>query len=47
MGDRPSEQKGRNVSCVPLTLMQALNTGIRSWGNAEGQATRVISELLA
>lgn len=37
---------GRNVSCVPLTLMRALGTGITSWGTAEGQATAPITELL-
>lgn len=45
-GDLPSETNGRNVSVVPLTLMQALGTGITSWGTGPGQATAVISELL-
>jgi Protein of unknown function (DUF1587) len=45
-GDQPSEGNGRNVSVVPLTLMQALDTGITSWGEGPGQATKVISELL-
>jgi Protein of unknown function (DUF1552) len=45
-GDQPSEGNGRNVSVVPLTLMQALDTGITSWGQGPGQATKVISELL-
>ncbi len=46
-GDLPSETRGRNVSCVPLTLMQALDTGITSWGSAEGKATKPIAQLLA
>jgi hypothetical protein len=45
-GDAPSETKGRNVSVVPLTLMQAPGTGITSWGQGAGKATKVISELL-
>jgi hypothetical protein len=45
-GDLPSEGNGRNVSVVPLTLMQALGTGITSWGEGPGQAMKVISELL-
>jgi hypothetical protein len=45
-GDLPNENNGRNVSVVPLTLMQALGTGITSWGVGPGQATKVISELL-
>lgn len=45
-GDASSESKGRNASVVPLTMMQALGTGITSWGVAEGKATKVISELL-
>jgi hypothetical protein len=45
-GDQPNESNGRNVSCVPLTLMKALDTGISSWGSAEGLATTVIQELL-
>jgi hypothetical protein len=45
-GDQPNETNGRNTSCAPLTLMKALGTGITSWGNAEGRATQVISELL-
>jgi len=45
-GDTGSENNGRNVSVVPLTLMQALGTGITSWGAGAGQATKVISELL-
>lgn len=45
-GDAAGETRGRNVSCVPLTLMQALDTGLTSWGNDEGRATRVIRELL-
>jgi len=35
------------VSVVPLTLMQALGTGITRWGSDSGEATKVISELLA
>jgi hypothetical protein len=46
-GDLASETKGRNVSVVPLTLMQALGTGIGSWGSGAGKATKVISELLS
>jgi hypothetical protein len=46
-GDEPSENNGRNVSAVPLTLMRALDTGITSWGEGAGKATKVISELLA
>jgi len=45
-GDAASESRGRNVSVVPLTLMQALGTGIPSWGVGAGQATKPISELL-
>jgi hypothetical protein len=45
-GDLQSETKGRNVSVVPLTLMQALGTGITSWGTGLGKATEVITELL-
>ena len=45
-GDQPSETNGRNASAVPLTLMQALGTGITSWGVGPGQASKVISELL-
>jgi Protein of unknown function (DUF1552) len=45
-GDTASETKGRNVSVVPLTLMQALGTGITTWGKGAGLATKVISELL-
>jgi hypothetical protein len=45
-GDQPSETNGRNVSVVPLTLMQALGTGITTWGKGAGKATKVISELL-
>jgi hypothetical protein len=45
-GDAPNENNGRNTSCVPLTLMQAMGTGITSWGVGPGQATKVISELL-
>jgi len=45
-GDLPSEKNGRNVSIVPLTLMEALGTGITSWGTGAGQATKVIAELL-
>jgi hypothetical protein len=45
-GDAASETKGRNVSVVPLTLMQALGTGITSWGSGAGKASKVISELL-
>jgi uncharacterized protein DUF1552 len=45
-GDQPGEDRGRNVSCVPLTLMKALDTGLISWGDAEGRATSVIQELL-
>jgi hypothetical protein len=45
-GDNASETKGRNVSVVPLTMMQALDTGITRWGTGPGEATKVISELL-
>ena len=45
-GDLPGETNGRNVSVVPLTLMQALGTGITSWGKGPGETTNVISELL-
>jgi hypothetical protein len=45
-GDAAGETKGRNVSVVPLTLMQALGTGITSWGSGAGKASKVISELL-
>lgn len=45
-GDTPEETKGRNTSVVPLTLMQALDTGITRWGTGPGEATKVISELL-
>jgi hypothetical protein len=45
-GDTPGETSGRNTSVLPLTLMQALGTGITSWGVGGGQATKVISELL-
>lgn len=45
-GDQASESKGRNASVVPLTLMQALGTGISSWGSGAGKASKVISELL-
>ena len=45
-GDAAGETKGRNVSCVPLTLMQAMGTGITNWGAGPGLATKVISELL-
>jgi hypothetical protein len=45
-GDQPGEGNGRNVSVVPLTLMQALGLGVTSWGSGSGQATKVISELL-
>jgi hypothetical protein len=46
-GDASGETKGRNVSCVPLTLMQAVGAGISSWGKDAGRATKVIAELLA
>ncbi|NUO50433.1 MAG: DUF1552 domain-containing protein [Polyangiaceae bacterium] len=46
-GDQPGEGSGRNASVVPLTLMQALGTGITTWGEGPGQATKVIDELLA
>jgi hypothetical protein len=46
-GDTSGETKGRNTSVVPLTLMQALDTGITRWGTGPGEATKVISELLA
>jgi hypothetical protein len=45
-GDAPNETRGRNVSCVPLTLMQAVGAGITTWGKGDGLATKVISELL-
>jgi hypothetical protein len=45
-GDSASETNGRNVSVVPLTLMQALGTGITTWGTDAGKATKVIAELL-
>jgi len=45
-GDTANETKGRNVSVVPLTLMQALGAGITSWGQGAGLATKVIFELL-
>jgi hypothetical protein len=45
-GDASGETKGRNVSCVPLTLMQAVGAGISAWGKDAGLATKVISELL-
>jgi hypothetical protein len=45
-GDASGETNGRNASVVPLTLMQALGTGITSWGKGPGLATKVISELL-
>jgi hypothetical protein len=45
-GDTSSETRGRNVSVVPLTFMQALGTGITSWGVGPGKATKAISELL-
>jgi hypothetical protein len=45
-GDNGGESKGRNVSSVPLTLMQALGTGITSWGSGAGKVSKVISELL-
>jgi Protein of unknown function (DUF1552) len=45
-GDLAGEGNGRNVSVVPFTLMQALGTGITSWGEGAGKATKVISELL-
>jgi uncharacterized protein DUF1552 len=45
-GDAAGESRGRNVSVVPLTLMQAVGAGITSWGQGPGQATKVISELL-
>ncbi|MFO0593912.1 MAG: DUF1552 domain-containing protein [Myxococcaceae bacterium] len=41
-----AEPRGRNVSAVPLTLMTALDTGLTTWGTAEGKATSPISELL-
>jgi hypothetical protein len=46
-GDEPGEGSGRNASVVPLTIMQALGTGITSFGEGPGQATAVIDELLA
>jgi hypothetical protein len=45
-GDASSETNGRNVSCAPLTMMNAMGTGITQWGKNEGLATKVISELL-
>jgi Protein of unknown function (DUF1552) len=45
-GDLAGEGNGRNVSVVPLTLMQALGTGITSWGEGAGKATKAIGELL-
>lgn len=45
-GDASGETKGRNVSCIPLTLMQAVGAGITTWGKDSGKATKVISELL-
>jgi hypothetical protein len=45
-GDLASEGNGRNVSVVPLTLMQAMGTGITSFGAGAGLATKVITELL-
>jgi hypothetical protein len=45
-GDAAGETKGRNVSVVPLTLMQAVGAGITSFGAGAGLATKVISELL-
>lgn len=45
-GDQPNETNGRNTSCVPLTLMTALDCGYTSWGKDEGQATQPIMELL-
>ncbi len=45
-GDAANETKGRNVSVVPLTLMQAVGAGLTSWGQGAGLATKVISELL-
>lgn len=45
-GTEPGEDRGRNVSAVPLTLMRALDTGLTRWGNEQGQATQVIDELL-
>jgi hypothetical protein len=46
-GDASGETRGRNVSCVPLTLMQAVGAGMTTWGSGAGQATKVITELLA
>jgi hypothetical protein len=45
-GDAASETNGRNVSVVPLTLMQAVDAGITSWGQDQGFADQVITELL-
>ena len=45
-GELASETRGRNVSAVPLTMMQAVDAGITSWGNAAGRATQLISEPL-
>jgi hypothetical protein len=45
-GDQASETNGRNASVVPLTMMQALGTGITAWGVGPGKATKGISELL-
>lgn len=45
-GDAASEDRGRNVSCVPLTLMHALDTGHTAWGSDQGRATEPIRELL-
>lgn len=45
-GDAAGETRGRNVSAVPLTLMQAVGAGITTFGQGAGQATKVISELL-
>jgi len=45
-GDQASETNGRNASVVPLTMMQALGTGITTWGTGQGKATQVIAELL-
>jgi hypothetical protein len=45
-GDGSGETRGRNVSVVPLTLMQAVGAGISTWGKDAGLATKVITELL-
>ena len=45
-GDAAGETRGRNVSVVPLTLMQAVGAGVPTWGQGAGLATKVISELL-